>query len=41
MTPQEVIENNLVEAMPIPHNGRVWSNLSKKWFDARGQPIYS
>jgi hypothetical protein len=37
MTPQEVPP----EALPVPDKAVVWSPITKKWYDKKGQPVYS
>lgn len=28
-----------LEALPPPPNGKVWSPITKKWYDKNGQPV--
>lgn len=37
MTPQEAPP----EALPAPDKAVVWSPVTGKWYDKKGQPIYS
>lgn len=39
MTPQEVIEKNITEALPIPYEAVVWSPISGNWYDKDGKGI--
>jgi hypothetical protein len=35
MTPQEAPP----EALPVPENAVVWSPITKRWYDKKGNPI--